>query len=32
MSELIYRPATLDDAALAAYVMTAAYPDLAEEP
>jgi RimJ/RimL family protein N-acetyltransferase len=32
MSRLTYRPATLDDAALAADVMTAAYPDLAEDP
>jgi RimJ/RimL family protein N-acetyltransferase len=32
MSKLTYRPATLDDAALAADVMTAAYPNLAEDP
>jgi GNAT superfamily N-acetyltransferase len=32
MFELTYRPATLDDAALAADLMTAAYPDLAEDP
>jgi GNAT superfamily N-acetyltransferase len=32
MSKLSYRPATVDDAALAADVMTAAYPDLPEDP
>lgn len=32
MSELTYRPATLDDAALAADLMTAAYPELPEDP
>ena len=32
MGELVYRPATLDDAALAADLMTAAYPRLPEDP
>lgn len=32
MSKLAYRPATLDDAALAAELMSAAYPDLPEDP
>ena len=32
MSPITYRPATLEDAALAADLMTAAYPDLAEDP
>ena len=32
MSELTYRPATLDDVELAADLMSAAYPDLPEDP
>ena len=32
MPTLVYRPATLDDAALAAELMTAAYPGLAQDP
>jgi RimJ/RimL family protein N-acetyltransferase len=32
MGDLVYRPATLDDAALAADLMTAAYPRLPEDP